>query len=66
MRTQLPPVFLFWLIGMLSANLAVVNVLPLPPLDGGRVLMTVLQALSGKRVSAARRARASTSPGSSS
>ena len=24
---------------MLSANLAIVNALPLPPLDGGRVLM---------------------------
>ena len=52
-RTQLPPVFLFWLIGMLSANLAIVNILPLPPLDGGRVLMTVLQKLSGGRVTPA-------------
>jgi regulator of sigma E protease len=49
-RTQLPPVFLFWLIGLLSANLAVVNALPLPPLDGGRILMTLIQKLSGGRV----------------
>jgi regulator of sigma E protease len=52
-RTQLPPVFLFWLIGLLSANLAVVNALPLPPLDGGRIFMTVLQKLSGNRVTPA-------------
>src|SRR5262249_45277222 len=52
-RTQLPPVFLFWLIGLLSANLAVVNALPLPPLDGGRIFMTVLQRLTGNRVTPA-------------
>lgn len=49
-RTQLPPVFLFWLIGLLSANLAVVNLLPLPPLDGGRIFMAILQKLTGNRV----------------
>ena len=49
-RTQLPPVFLFWLIGLLSANLAVVNLLPLPPLDGGRIFMSVLQKVTGNRV----------------
>ena len=49
-RTQLPPVFMFWLIGLLSANLAVVNLLPLPPLDGGRIFMSVLQKVTGNRV----------------
>ena len=49
-RTQLPPVFLFWLVGLLSANLAVVNVLPLPPLDGGRIFMAIIQRVAGKRV----------------
>lgn len=49
-RTQLPPVYLFWLIGVLSANLAVVNVLPLPPLDGGRVLMAIIGRFAGKRL----------------
>jgi regulator of sigma E protease len=49
-RTQLPPVYLFWLIGVLSANLAVVNSLPLPPLDGGRVLMAVLGRFFGRRI----------------
>ncbi len=35
--------------GILSANLALVNVLPFPPLDGGRMLMLVLKALPGGR-----------------
>ncbi len=52
-RTQLPPVYLLWLIGVLSANLAVVNSLPLPPLDGGRVLMAVLGRFFGKRITPA-------------
>ena len=49
-RTELPPVFLFWLIGLLSANLAVVNILPFPPMDGGRVAMSLLKAMSGNRI----------------
>ena len=32
--------------GILSANLALVNILPFPPLDGGRMLMIVLKASS--------------------
>jgi regulator of sigma E protease len=52
-RTQLSPVFLLWFIGLLSANLAVVNALPFPPLDGGRVAVSLIQAASGNRVSAA-------------
>ncbi len=52
-RTQLPPIFLLWFVGLLSANLAVVNVLPFPPLDGGRVAISLIQALTGGRVSVA-------------
>ena len=52
-RSELPPVFLIWFIGLLSANLAVVNVLPFPPLDGGRVAVSLIQAVSGNRVSQA-------------
>jgi regulator of sigma E protease len=50
-RTQLPPVFLFWLIGVLSANLAVVNLLPFPPLDGGRIFISLLQGITRNRLS---------------
>lgn len=52
-RSSLPPVYLIWFIGLLSANLAVVNVLPFPPLDGGRVAVSLIQAATGNRVSEA-------------
>jgi regulator of sigma E protease len=51
-RTELPPVFLLWFVGLISANLAVINLLPIPPLDGSRMVMAVVQRLSGDRVSA--------------
>lgn len=34
---------------MLSINLAVINLLPIPPLDGGRVMTTLLEPLLGKK-----------------
>ncbi len=49
-RTTLPPVFLLWLVGVLSANLAVVNALPLPPLDGGRAAMALAKRFFGTRI----------------
>jgi len=52
-RAELPPVFLLWFVGLLSANLAVVNALPLPPLDGGRVAVAIIQKLTGNRISVA-------------
>jgi regulator of sigma E protease len=47
------PIFLIYLIGLLSANLAIVNALPFPPLDGGRVAVALIQKISGNRVSEA-------------
>jgi regulator of sigma E protease len=52
-REQLPPVFLIWLIGLLSANLAIVNALPFPPLDGGRAAVAVIQAATHNRIGVA-------------
>jgi regulator of sigma E protease len=52
-RDQLPPVFLIWMIGLLSANLAVVNALPFPPLDGGRAAVAVIQAATHNRIGVA-------------
>jgi regulator of sigma E protease len=46
---DLGPLYLVYMIGILSANLALVNILPFPPLDGGRMLMLVLKALPGGR-----------------
>lgn len=46
-----PPVFVLWLAGVLSANLALINILPYPPLDGGRIAVALLQAAAGNRIS---------------
>ncbi|MFP5343681.1 MAG: M50 family metallopeptidase [Candidatus Limnocylindria bacterium] len=48
---QLGPVITLYVAGILSANLAVVNILPFPPLDGGRMLMITLKRLFGPRLS---------------
>ena len=50
-RTQAPPIFLVYLIGLLSANLAVINILPIPPMDGGRVMVGFIKSLAGDRLS---------------
>jgi regulator of sigma E protease len=48
---QLGPVFTLYLAGILSANLALVNILPFPPLDGGRITVLLLKRLTGERIS---------------
>jgi regulator of sigma E protease len=47
------PIMTLYVTGILSANLALVNVLPFPPLDGGRMLVIVLKAIPryGRRIS---------------
>jgi regulator of sigma E protease len=45
------PLVLLYVAGILSVNLAVVNILPFPPLDGGRMAVLVLKRLFGARVS---------------
>lgn len=45
------PYFLF-LIGQISATLAIINILPFPALDGSRLLFLVVEKIRGKRVSA--------------
>jgi regulator of sigma E protease len=41
---QAGPIMTLYLAAILSANLALVNALPFPPLDGGRVLVIVVKA----------------------
>jgi regulator of sigma E protease len=50
-RTENPPIFLVYLIALLSANLAIINALPIPPMDGGRVLVGVIKRVVGPRLS---------------
>lgn len=43
---------LLWLISIISLNLAVVNVLPIPALDGGRLFFIMVEMVTRKKVSA--------------
>ena len=47
----LGPLVTLYLVGVLSANLAVINIIPLPPLDGGRILVLLLKKVLGSRLS---------------
>jgi len=43
-------------VGLLSVNLAVLNVLPFPPLDGGRIAVVLIEAVRRRRIPAEREA----------
>jgi regulator of sigma E protease len=45
---------IFNLIGVISIALAMTNLLPLPALDGGRILFVLIEAVRGRRVDPAR------------
>ncbi|HET7181687.1 MAG TPA: M50 family metallopeptidase [Candidatus Limnocylindrales bacterium] len=45
------PILLLFIAGILSVNLGVVNILPFPPLDGGRMAMLIIKRIFGARVS---------------
>ena len=47
-------------VAMLSVNLAVLNVLPIPALDGGRMFFIVLEKIKGSRMNPEFEARAHT------
>jgi regulator of sigma E protease len=42
------------LVGLISTALAITNLLPLPALDGGRILFILIEAVRGKRIDPAR------------
>jgi len=51
-------VFAFvWLLAMISLNLAIMNILPFPPLDGGHVLFYAIEGIFGKPLPAGIRTR---------
>ncbi len=43
-------IYVVYLAALLSLNLAIINLLPLPALDGGRLLFLVIRKITGKRV----------------
>ncbi len=45
---QAGPIPTLYLAAILSANLGLVNILPFPPLDGGRMLVIAVKALAGR------------------
>ena len=53
---EAPLVSQLFFVGLLSVNLAVLNVLPFPPLDGGRIAVVVMEAVRRRRLPAEREA----------
>jgi len=51
-----PLAFQLGFVGLLSVNLAVLNVLPFPPLDGGRIAVVLLEAVRRRKLPAEREA----------
>ncbi|MEG0829810.1 MAG: RIP metalloprotease RseP [Anaerovoracaceae bacterium] len=43
-------IYLFYLSALISLNLAIVNMLPLPALDGGRLVFVAIRKITGKAV----------------
>jgi len=44
-------IYIIQFVALLSLNLAIINILPLPALDGGRVLFVIIEKFKGKSVS---------------
>jgi regulator of sigma E protease len=40
-----------WLVQLLTVNIGLLNLLPIPPLDGGRLVMVGYEKLRGRRMS---------------
>lgn len=53
---EAPLVSQLFFIGLLSVNLAVLNVLPFPPLDGGRIAVVAVEAVRRRKLPAEREA----------
>ncbi len=48
---DLGPIYLLYIAGLLSANLSLLNILPFPVFDGGRVLFLLIRRVVGDRLS---------------
>ncbi|MDR1795932.1 MAG: site-2 protease family protein [Clostridiales Family XIII bacterium] len=47
---EMGPGYLWQLVALISLNLGIVNLLPFPALDGGRLIFLVIRKITGKRV----------------
>lgn len=43
--------FYLYLLSLISINLAIVNLIPIPPLDGGRIALMVVEKITGRKIS---------------
>lgn len=50
LAASIGPMAVISLLVLFSINLAIINILPLPALDGGRLLLLLIEAMRGKRV----------------
>ena len=50
-ETSKGPIYLIQILGIISANLGVMNLLPIPGLDGGKFLLLLIEAVRGKAIS---------------
>ena len=48
---QIGLIYLIQLIGLISINLTVINLVPFPALDGGRLFMILIEKIKGSPVS---------------
>lgn len=51
---SLGAVYVLQLVGLISLNLAILNALPIPALDGGRIFFIILEKLKGSKLNANR------------
>lgn len=42
--------FYLYLLGVISINLAIINLFPIPPLDGGRILLLIIEKLTRRKI----------------
>ncbi len=42
------PLYYAWIVALLSLSLGVINVLPIPPLDGGKIAIEIIERVAGK------------------
>ena len=42
---------LLWMFALISVSLGLMNLLPIPPLDGNHLLLIIIEAIRGKRLS---------------